>query len=219
MNSYTRELHVDLPALLRAATPAHPAAWLDLCCGSGRALVEAASLPPLAAPPASPHAGNTDLDPPRFDFTGVDLVDFYVPAPWPRGVRFATAPVAEWSPPEGARYDLITCVHGLHYVGDRLGLLARAATWLAPEGVLAANLDVNGIRLVGGASAARRAAAALRAAGFVYDARRKLVTRRGPLGASGVAALGRLRYVGADDQAGPNYTGQPAVDAYYSLAG
>jgi hypothetical protein len=25
----------------------------------------------------------------------------------------------------------------------------------------------------------------------------------------------RYRYVGADDSAGPNYTGQPAVDSYY----
>ena len=27
------------------------------------------------------------------------------------------------------------------------------------------------------------------------------------------------RYLGADDQAGPNYTGQPAVDSYYEVIG
>ena len=25
------------------------------------------------------------------------------------------------------------------------------------------------------------------------------------------------RYLGADDRAGPNYTGQPAVDSYYEM--
>ncbi|MFI9614412.1 hypothetical protein ACIHCM_22575 [Streptomyces sp. NPDC052023] len=27
-------------------------------------------------------------------------------------------------------------MHGLHYVGDQLGLLARAASWLVPDGLL-----------------------------------------------------------------------------------
>ncbi|MEU3649184.1 hypothetical protein AB0E59_37810 [Lentzea sp. NPDC034063] len=51
---------------------------------------------------------------------------------------------------------------------------------------------------------------ALREAGFSYDSRRRLVGYEGP---------GRPRlpfvYLGADDKAGPNYTGQPAVHSRY----
>ncbi|WTW97259.1 class I SAM-dependent methyltransferase [Streptomycetaceae bacterium NBC_01309] len=200
VNSYARELGLDLGALLRERHDERDASdgtvrtWLDLCCGSGRALVEAASL--------SGVAGQA--------FTGVDLVDFFLPPPWPAGVAFEAASVARWRPPAGTAYDLVTCVHGLHYVGDRLGLLTRAASWLAPGGLLVANLDLRAIRLPDGSSAARRAATALRAAGFTYDSRRKLVARRGP-----AAAELPLTYIGADDRAGPNYTGQPAVHAYY----
>jgi hypothetical protein len=35
-------------------------------------------------------------------------------------------------------YDLITCVHGLHYAGDKLAALARAASWLTPGGLISA---------------------------------------------------------------------------------
>jgi hypothetical protein len=56
--------------------------------------------------------------------------------------------------------------------------------------------------------------AALRAAGFAYSPRRRLLTlhgrRRLPAGVPG------FRYLGADPAAGPNWTGQPAVDSYYA---
>lgn len=46
------------------------------------------------------------------------------------------------------RYELITCVHGLHYIGAKLGLLARACGWLTEDGVLVrANGHVRARRL------------------------------------------------------------------------
>ncbi|MEU7914734.1 hypothetical protein [Microbispora bryophytorum] len=59
----------------------------------------------------------------------------------------------------------------------------------------------------------RRLTAALRANGLVYDARNKRVSCRGrgeidPL----------WSYLGADDRAGPNDTGQGAVDSYSAVA-
>ncbi len=58
--------------------------------------------------------------------------------------------------------------------------------------------------------ARRIVAKELRQAGLEYDSRRKLVhcSHR-------VEAQLPFRYCGADDQAGPNYTRQPAVDSYY----
>ncbi|MEU9022217.1 class I SAM-dependent methyltransferase [Actinomadura sp. NPDC048394] len=136
LRSYGRELGIDVLTELGGA-------WLDLCCGAGRALAEAAGQRPDAR------------------ITGVDLTGHFLPAA--RAVRLVTASVAEWAPDEP--YDLITCVHGLHYVGDKLRVLARAA-----------RISLRGRREV-----------------------------RLP-----------YRYLGADDQAGPNYTGQPAVDSFYA---
>lgn len=144
-DGYARVLGVDLHAHLTRAVR-----WLDLCCGQGKALLEAAvSLPEVR-------------------ITGVDLVGDFAGEP-PARVRFLPASVAEWVPED--RFDLITCVHGLHYVGDKLGLLARIASWLTDGGFFVANIDVDAIRLPSGEPAGRRVRAALRAAGFAYDGR------------------------------------------------
>ncbi|WP_165970218.1 class I SAM-dependent methyltransferase, partial [Nonomuraea terrae] len=121
------------------------------------------------------------------------------------------ASVSVWRP--DAPFDLITCVHGLHYVGDKLGLLTRAAGWLTGDGLLAANFDAGSVRLRDGSPAGRRLTFALRSQGLEYDTR----ARRIRCGGRRTLDL-PYRYLGADDQAGPNYTGQPAVDSYYALS-
>jgi hypothetical protein len=50
----------------------------------------------------------------------------------------------------------------------------------------------------------------LREAGFVYTPRRHRITFDG-----GRRTSLPYTYLGADNQAGPNYTGQPAVHSYY----
>ena len=109
-----------------------------------------------------------------------------------------------------APVDLVTCVHGLHYVGDKLGLIARAAAWLVDDGLFVAHLDLANLRGADGRGAGRRAAAGLRRAGLEYDRRRRWVACRGRRWPQFPAY-----YLGADDQAGPNATGQPAVDSHY----
>ncbi|MCY0934921.1 class I SAM-dependent methyltransferase [Streptomyces sp. H34-S4] len=196
VNSYARDLGFDPVARLTSAGSGAPA-WLDLCSGEGRALREA-----LGALP-----GGAVL-------TGVDLVGPLAPLPVPAGLELVTGSVARWAPPRGRTYDLITCVHGLHYVGDPLGLLGRAAGWLAPGGLLIAHLDPEAIRFPDGAPAGRAAVAALRAAGFRYSARHHRVAFDGP----GRAVTLPFRYLGADPGAGPNWTGQPAVGSHYAPA-
>jgi SAM-dependent methyltransferase len=173
------------------------AAWLDLCCGSGRALVQAARQVTRAG-----LAGRVVL-------AGVDLVDAFdaVPGPVP-GLELVCAPVAAWEPVRS--FDLITCVHGLHYIGDKLALLTRAAGWLTPAGRLVADLDLATIR-VGGPAATRRLRSRLRAAGLAYSPRRHQITCTGRRDVRLPYA-----YLGADDRAGPGYTGQPAVTSYYT---
>lgn len=193
VNSYARDLGLHPLDRLRPTLAEHgAAAWLDLCCGQGRALAEAA----VQAPDG-------------LEMVGVDLVDHFDPgASALDGLTLVTASIAQWQPDRA--FDLITCVHGLHYVGDKLGVLARVLTWLSPGGTFAAHLDLASIRLADGTPATRLVRRLLREAGIAYDARRRIVTRTGPV----VLDL-PLEYAGADDQAGPNYTGQPAVDSYY----
>ncbi|MFF4234201.1 class I SAM-dependent methyltransferase [Streptomyces sp. NPDC001820] len=189
VNSYAREIGFD-PIRHLLAQSAAPS-WLDICSGEGRALQEAA-----------PRLPDTSV------LTGIDLVGPLAPSTLPPAVELITASVATWTAPQD--YDLITCVHGLHYVGDQLGLLARAASWLTPQGLLIAHLDPYSIRRADGRSASRPALAALRAAGFTYSARHHRLTLRGPR-----RAHLPWSYLGADPHAGPNYTGQPAVASYY----
>jgi SAM-dependent methyltransferase len=201
VNSYSRELGFHpldwLIARTRQPSARTTTGWLDLCCGTGRSLVQAANT--LA------RDGLDQL----VTIVGVDLVDFFDPTPAQGAALHLTcASVTSWSPPR--RFDLITCVHGLHYVGDKLAVLTRVATWLTDDGRFIADLDLDSICLADGRPAGRKLATALREAGFTVDTRRRRITRNGP----GEVSL-PYTYLGADDRAGPNYTGQPAVSSYY----
>lgn len=205
-NSYVRELGFNPLDFLKSRGPGRPLAWLDLCCGSGRALVEAAE--------------RLELSRPRDEvlLVGVDLVPQFDPLPRPLPqLRLVAASLAAWSPellvpvpPHPVRFDLITCVHGLHYVGDKLGLIGRAAAWLKPDGRFVAHLDPAHLRWNDEDAAGPHLLRELRAAGLRYEARRHLLTCEGPR-----ALALSYSFVGADDRAGPNYTGQEAVASYY----
>jgi SAM-dependent methyltransferase len=196
-NGYDRELGFDPLAYLKEKTCTEGmAAWLDLCCGTGRALIQAAE--------------TVQVDRLAIDIVGVDLVGMFDPTPPDLSrLRLAEASLSTWRPDRA--FDLITCVHGLHYVGDKLGLIARAASWLTEDGLFVASLDLHNLKLGDGTSA-RRFASDLRRAGLLYDARRRLVSCRGRKSVNLP-----YRYLGADDTAGPNYTGQAAVDSHYEV--
>lgn len=201
VNSYEKELRVKPESFLAAVLRrSGRAAWLDLCCGVGNALLQTAA--------HFQHAGQL----PQLTLQGVDLVDtFRLVPPGQRGsLTFTAAALAEWITPQ--RFDLITCSHGLHYLGDKLGLLEKSAGWLHPEGLFVAHLDLANIRLDAPDSPAllRRQ---FREAGFAYNTRTRLLRRVGP-----ARVHFGLRYLGADDTTGPNYSGQPAVTSYYALA-
>ncbi|MFD9129495.1 class I SAM-dependent methyltransferase [Kitasatospora sp. NPDC059571] len=192
VNSYARELGLDPSGRLQT----HPGGWLDLCSGEGRALHAAADLVPAGT-----------------ELAGVDLVGPLTPVPARTGARLVTASVADWRP-DRTDWALITCVHGLPYLGDKLGLLARWAGWLAPDGLLAVTFDPASIRRPDGRSAARPVLAALRAAGFAYSSTRRLLTLEG--GRDLPEEFAGFHYLGADPAAGPNWTGQPAVASVYA---
>ena len=169
------------------------ARWLDLCCGTGKALVQAATI--------------IERDGLPIEIVGVDVVGMFA-AHSSRQLNLIEASLSTWSP-EGA-FDLITCIHGLHYIGDKLGLIARACSWLNHEGRFVANLDSGNLLLNPGGSPSRVFAKELRHAGVEYLPSKRLIRSEGQRRRSLPFA-----YVGADDEAGPNYTKQPVVNSFY----
>jgi SAM-dependent methyltransferase len=193
-NSYARDLGFDpLEWIENRASTSKEVTWLDLCCGEGRALVETRSL-------ASPEVQGT------LSITGVDLL---IDSRSPENIDFIEVSLMDWEPTRS--YDLITCVHGLHYLGNKLGALERIARWLTTDGHFVANFDTDSLRGANG-QPSRSFGRALRTAGFSYDARRHLISRDG----YGEPEFTQ-RFLGADHRAGPNYTGQPAVHGLYDV--
>jgi SAM-dependent methyltransferase len=193
-NSYTRDLGLDpveflTPLLEKQQT----VRWLDLCCGSGRALIAASN--------TFREFGN------RVEIVGVDLAGMFasVDASNPKLIK---SRVEDWRPTQ--QFDLITCVHGLHYVGDKLAAICRAASWLTDDGLFMAHLDLNNLKHRQFQAFGRKVVRALRDSSLSYDSRRRLIR-----------CLGRTSfslpwsYVGGDDEAGPNFTGQPAINSWY----
>jgi SAM-dependent methyltransferase len=164
-NGYSREVGFNPLDLMRSrAAHGRETAWLDLCCGTGRALIQAAGLV---------RAERLGVE-----IVGVDLVGmFHRPAPGLTCLRPVEASLTTWLPDR--HFDLTTCVHGLHYVGDKLGLVARAASWLVGDGLFVANLDLHNLKFADGKPAGRRASLDLRRSGLEYDRRRRRIVCRG----------------------------------------
>ena len=154
-NGYAVELGFNPLDRLRNAAANEPVSnepirWLDLCCGSARALIEAAEL--------SVKAGLS------IEIVGVDLVDMFLPSE-NSSLTLVAASLRNWAPSDP--FDLITCVHGLHYIGDKLGLMGKVPTWLKSSVEFTANLDLNNI-WIDGVSRPRSVSKVLRHAGFEY---------------------------------------------------
>ena len=181
-NSYEKELGFSIPNYLnKRDTPS----WLDLCCGEGRALEEASSLG-------------------SFRLVGVDLVERGRAG----GVDWHMASFRTFETSE--KFDLITCVHGLHYLGDKLAALEKISRWLKPEGEMYVHIDLNHLFILGKKSAARTILAEVSGAGLKYSRSRHLI-----YGCPFRELDFGLLFEKADPTVGPNYTGQPAVGSYY----
>ena len=193
-NGYDVELRFDPMDYVVQASEHAPVRWLDLCCGSAMALGEAATIIAEKNLPV--------------EIVGLDLVGMFA-VPSNGNLTLITASLNDWEPDEP--FDLITCVHGLHYLGDKLGVLASIRSWLKKRGRFAANLDMGNIKVVG-RKTSRAVSRWLRETGFDISTQHKLITCN-----SGGNKPSPFEYLGADDQAGPNYTGQPVVDSHYRI--
>lgn len=195
INSYAQELNFAPYDFLQTRSSL-PVRWIDLCCGQGKALLETAQ-----QLNASGHSALLE---------GWDLVDFYDPIPLQdrQMVQFVTQPLEHWHPQ--VTYDLITCVHGIHYLGDKLALILKALSFLKPTGKFIAHLDPHSLRASHDPKFGKTVIHWLTQNGLHFQPRKRLLSRTDPLHLNHP-----WHYLGADDTAGPNYTGQEAVNSWY----
>ena len=115
-----------------------------------------------------------------------------------------------WQP--STKYDLITIVHGLHYIGDKIGLINKAISSLKSDGVFLSNLDLGNIIIKDNPNDKDSILDYFEKNNLKYSKRRKILTCYGKK-----QVESNFIFLGADDKAGPNYTGQNVVNSYYSI--
>lgn len=196
-NGYAFELKFDIASWLSTQLEVRPIRWLDVCCGTGMALIDAVQL--------SETLGHSN----QLSIVGIDLAGHFVGHNYPQ-LELKKTSIESWDPQGG--YDLVTCVHGLHYIGDKLAAVKKMVNCLTEDGLFFASIDLANLRFQDGRLAGRIAVNRLREHGIDYDKNNRLIRCSGGLSVESF----NLKYCGADDQAGPNYTGQPAVNSYYN---
>jgi SAM-dependent methyltransferase len=196
INSYEQEFRFRPEALLSARIQQYGhVKWLDICCGYGKALIQTADF--LASHQLQDKAS----------LKGVDIIECHPVPAHITCLSFDIQSAVAWQPTE--KYDLITCVHGIHYMGDKLKVLSKIFASLSEDGEFYGNFDVNSIMIMAvGADYLKRA---FKKNDIQYNGRTKKLYCKGPRDIT----FG-LNYVGADDKSGPNYTGQEAVTSYYT---
>ena len=193
-NSYEKELSFEIRKYLeKRSKNQNFVNWLDICCGRGKALIEAARI-------------FRDLN---ITITGIDLAGMFDHFPNDtKNLNLIETPFENFKPQTD--FDLITCVHGLHYIGDKLGFIQKAVSYLKLNGIFLANLDTANFKTNKPKPLKRKITELLRENNLEFDSRKHLLTCKGKKNPDF-----QLKYIGANDQAGANYTKQAVVDSYY----
>jgi len=200
INSYEKDIYLNPVEFINAGLPKGNISWMDLCCGQGNALIEVAKL----------FSGKKLEN--NLSMQGVDLVDFFNDyEEYKDFLLLKKMNLEDWIPEED--YDLITIVHGLHYIGDKLNLLKKAMESLKKKGILIANLDLNNIKINGKDDSLSLIKRYFKKENLNYNSRRKILKIEGKRSLNVP-----FKYIGANDEAGPNYSGQNSVDSVYGVS-
>lgn len=197
INSYEKEFNFKPEIYLQAKIKQFGySSWLDLCCGEGKALVQTAEY-------FYHHALVNDIT-----LKGIDLLDsFYATDEKSNFIQFESKSVVNYIPDK--KYDLITCSHGIHYLGDKLNVLETAMNALSSHGMFIANLDLSNI-IIQGNNPNLFLKTFFKENQIDYNNKSKNLKR---IGTTNIKF--GLLYLGADDTFGPNYTGQDSVTSHY----
>jgi len=198
INSYTNEIKLNVIEFIISREHEKNIYWTDLCCGRGKALIQ-----------VSDYFKNSMLYDNLF-LNGIDLVDFFDDYNNSNNLSLLQLNLNRWQP----RYksDLITVVHGLHYIGDKIGMIIKSISSLKPDGLFVGNLDLDNIIIDNNKKGKLLILNFFKRNKINYSARNKIIS-------SGYIEnlQSDFIYLGADDKAGPNYTGQNAVNSFYKL--
>ena len=201
INSYEKEIKLNPIKYLISKYKDRKLSWLDLCCGEGNALIQSAKFL---------RENNYEN---KIDLEGIDLVSYFADySGYEDIMKLAPMNLENWTP--STKYDLVTIVHGLHYIGDKIGLLEKISKSLKKEGIFLGNFSLENIRIQGVKDSEKMLRKIFKESGIVYNSRTKMIEITEPISLSS-----KFKYLGADDQAGPNYTGQPVVDSVYEYVG
>lgn len=199
INSYEQELKIKPEIFLEEYIRQFGSVkWLDICCGEGKALIQAAE-----------YLSTKGLQD-KAILKGFDLVDAFQPIPPSiTCVDLEVMSIVVWTSVE--QFDLITSVHGLHYIGDKLKVLSMMLERLSAQGIFIANLDLNNIHFLN-SDATKLLKNIFKQNDIQFNSRNRLLTCKGPRQIDF-----SVTYKGANDEAGPNYTGQDAVCSMYEV--
>ncbi len=200
VNSYGRELRFDISQFLAERVQKQgKALWLDVCCGEGRALVEAGTQ-------------FVDFDwGKQVEIVGVDLVEMFTSRK-ASSVSLVSADVMDFTHNRPA--DLITCVHGLHYLGDKLGFLEKAYAMLSPNGLFLGHLDTENLRSTNPTSRIWPAATRHARKSGVFPTHKNHLAQIER--ANATLDFG-VHYEGATPSEKPNYTAITVIDSWYTV--
>ncbi|MBO9702529.1 MAG: methyltransferase domain-containing protein [Sporocytophaga sp.] len=198
INSYEKDIDLSpVEVISQSFKTKNTFTWLDICCGRGKALIQTAQY-------VSKHFPSKQIA-----FTGIDLIDMFDSIPEQcNSVSLHAQSFFNFESVQ--KYDLITCVHGLHYMGDKLEAIRKACSMLNSEGLFIANFDTKCIKSIEIKNIQQKLSAWFKFNNIEYSSKKHLVKFKG----IGTFTM-PFQFVGADDKAGPNYTGQEAVDSFY----
>lgn len=199
-NSYSKELGLNILEYIDDKVKEQEVLnWLDIGCGSGRALIEAAK-----------YFHDSDRQN-KIDILGIDLVNMFNPKPADlTNLSLMALNIIEYKP--NKKFDLITCIHGLHYIGDKLKLIENIVNWIAEQGLFIANIDLDNFRDSDNNSIKRLISKKLKLSGIIYNSRKHIISVEGSK-----TINFKYQFIGADENAGPNYTKQAVVNSVYLL--
>ncbi len=197
-NSYQQDIYINPYVYIKdRMDKEEKVRWLDMCCGRGKALIQVMT------------EFVCDKMENKVEFWGVDLVSMFDLVPNQiKNINLIESSLMEFE--TRLSFDLITCVHGLHYIGDKLAIIKKYIQYLKPDSLFVCNLDTNNMFDKDGKKLGRKVNSALRTQGLEYDIRKKLIRC---LGNKTIELP--FQFLGADDQFGKNYTGQKVVSSYY----
>ena len=199
INSYEKEIGINPLEFIKERKAQESICWFDLCCGQGNAIIQVAEALKEDEQLTS-----------KLSLVGIDLVDYFSSFDESLNIQLKEQNLKEWTPKQEA--DLVTIVHGLHYVGDKIDLIIKAIEGLKPNGILVGNLDLDNIIIEHVKESRKIVLKHFDELGVFYDKRRRILFKKGRASQKKI-----FKFIGADDKAGPNYTGQNVVNSYYEL--